>query len=172
MVDLTSIASAATALTVIVATVFGIIEVQAARRDRRERAAFEAVHAIMTPQWIRSVAFVQSLPDSLTLQDVEGDERIFDAARNVGLICEGLGYAVFAGLVPIETVDDLIGGSVRVAWRKLARYVIAERERSGSPKSWEWFQWLAEELEARGDTAHLTPAYAVHRTVRPARHDR
>jgi hypothetical protein len=166
MVDLTTIASAATALTVIVATVFGVMEVRAARRDREERAAFEAVHAIMTPQWIRSVALVQSLPDTLGLQDVEADERVFDAARNVGLICEGLGYAVFAGLVPIDTVDDLIGGSVRVAWRKLSRYVIAERERSGSPKSWEWFQWLAEELERHsGDAAHLVPAYEAHRGV-------
>jgi hypothetical protein len=49
--------------------------------------------------------------------------------------------------VPLSVVDELLGGTVRVAWRKLRGYVEYERERSGSQKNWEWFQWLAEQID-------------------------
>jgi hypothetical protein len=42
-------------------------------------------------------------------------------------------------MVPLNVVDELLGGTVRVAWRKLHGYVEYERERSGSQKNWEWF---------------------------------
>jgi hypothetical protein len=44
----------------------------------------------------------------------------------------------------LNAVDELLGGTVRVAWRKLHDHVEYERERAGSQKNWEWFQWLAE----------------------------
>jgi hypothetical protein len=46
--------------------------------------------------------------------------------------------------VPLNVVDELLGGTVRLAWRKLHDHVEYERERAGSQKNWEWFQWLAE----------------------------
>jgi hypothetical protein len=33
-------------------------------------------------------------------------------------------------MVPLNVVDELLGGTVRVAWRKLRGYVEYERERS------------------------------------------
>ena len=59
---------------------------------------------------------------------------------SIGITLEGLDYAVLALIVPLKTVDDLIGGSVRVAWRNMRQYVEFERNRAGSQKSWEWFQ--------------------------------
>jgi hypothetical protein len=35
----------------------------------------------------------------------------------------------------------------RIAWRKCQPFVEVERERTGTQKSWEWFQGLAEQLE-------------------------
>jgi hypothetical protein len=46
--------------------------------------------------------------------------------------------------VPLNVVDELLGGTVRVTWRKLQGYVECERERAGSQKNWGWFQLLAE----------------------------
>jgi hypothetical protein len=60
---------------------------------------------------------------------------------------EGIGYSVFARIVPLAVADDLIGGMARVAWRKFRPFVEEERERTGTQKSWEWFQWLAEQLD-------------------------
>jgi len=43
-------------------------------------------------------------------------------------------------IVPLAMVDDMMGGIVRVTWRKMERYVMHDRARSGSQKGWEWFQ--------------------------------
>ena len=76
---------------------------------------------------------------------------------------------MFARIVPLKTVDDLVGGTVRVAWRNLRQYVQFERDRAGSQKSWEWFQWLAEQLERHGTsrTNLKTGAYVAYRGWNP-----
>src|SRR5436189_178302 len=78
---------------------------------------------------------------------IEADPRLFQAVQSIACILESLGYAVFAGMVPLNVVDELLGGTVRVAWRNLHGYVEYERKRTGSRKNWEWFQWLAEQID-------------------------
>lgn len=166
MPDLATLANLATALAVVTGVVFGVLEVRAARRERQERAALSVVATLMTPEWLRSVVLVQALPDEVAPEVLEADRAQLDAAQAVGILLEGLGYSVFCGVVPLRTVDELLGGSVRVAWRKLRAYVEHERRRSGSQKSWEWVQWLAERLEEERRLEDLQPAYLAHRDWR------
>jgi hypothetical protein len=56
--DLSTIANVATALTVITGVVFGLIEAQPSRRAREERAAYAAVQALLSPEWIKSMIVV------------------------------------------------------------------------------------------------------------------
>jgi hypothetical protein len=168
-VDLSTVANIATALTVLTAVVFGLIEMRHARKEREERAAFIAVQAILTPAWMKSMVLVQAIPDGATASQIEADPRVLEAAQSIGLILEGLGYAVFARMVPLNVVDELMGGTVRVAWRKLQRYVEYERERAGSQKTWEWFQWLADQLDrhSRARTSLTVGAHDAYRDWRP-----
>ena len=129
-VDLSTVANIATALTVLTAVVFGLIEMRRARKDREERAAFVAVQAILTPAWMQSMTLVQAISDGTTPAQIEGDPRLFQAVQSIACILESLGYAVFARIVPLNVVDELLGGTVRVAWRKLRGYVEYERERA------------------------------------------
>ena len=145
--DLSTIANVATALTVLIAVAFGIIEMRRARREREERAAFAAVQAILTPEWMRSMLVIHNLPDDASAAMIERDARVLDAASAVGIILEGLGYSVYARIVPLHVVGDLLGGTVRIAWRKLRPYIEEERRRSGSRKTFEWFEWLAKQVE-------------------------
>ena len=167
--ELSTLANVVTALTVLVATIFGLLEFRAARRERQERAAYAVVAAIMTPEWIRSVITVQSIPDDATLHDIESDSRTLEAAHSVGIILEALGYSVYKRPVPLAIVDELLGGAVRASWQKMQAYVAAERERSGSKKSWEWFQWLAQQLERHGPakTNLAIGAYEAYDSWRP-----
>ena len=167
--DLATIANIATALTVLTGVVFGLVEAQRARRARQERAAFAAVQAILTREWMNSMIVVHSIPDGLSASAIEADARVVDAAHAVGIILEGLGYSVFARIVPLEVVADLVGGTVRLAWRKLGPYVEEERRRSGSQKSFEWFQWLAMQLERHspGKTDLKTGAHEAYRNWKP-----
>jgi len=168
-VDLSTIANIATALTVLTAVIFGLIEMRRARRDREERAAFVAVQAILTPAWMQSMTLVQAIPEGTTPSQIEADLRLFQAVQSIACILESLGYAVFARMVPLNVVDELLGGTVRVAWRKLGDYVEYERERAGSRKNWEWFQWLAEQIDQHSNarTSLALGAYDAYRHWRP-----
>ena len=145
--DLSTIANVATALTVLIGVAFGLIEMRRARREREERAAFAAVQALMTPEWMSSSMIVASIPEGTSAVAIEKDPRTLEAALKIATIMEGIGYSVFARIVPLAVADDLVGGMARVAWRKFRPFVEDERERTGTQKSWEWFQWLAEQLD-------------------------
>ena len=118
-----------------------------ARREREERAAFAAVQAILTPEWMRSMLVVHNISDNATATSIEKDPRLLDAACAVGVTLEGIGYSVYARVVPLRVVADLMGGTIRLAWRKLQPYIEEERRRTGSRKTFEWFEWLATQIE-------------------------
>jgi len=112
---------------------------------------------------------VQSIPDGSTASEIEGDARVFAAVQAVGCILEGLGYSVYARIVPLSVVGDLLGGTVRLAWRKLRPYIEEERQRGGSQKTFEWFQWLATQLErySPGKTSLGMGAHQVYQDWKP-----
>src|SRR5207244_2703551 len=117
-VDLSTIANVATALTVITGVAFGLIEAQRSRRARQERAAYAAVQAILSPEWMRSMITVHSIPDGSTAAAIEADPIVLNAVQSVGVTLEGIGYSVYARIVPLSVVADLVGGTARLAWRK------------------------------------------------------
>jgi hypothetical protein len=110
-VELSTVANIATALTVLTAVVFGVIEMRRARKEREERAAFVAVQAILTPAWMESMSVVQAISDGTTPSQIEADPRLFQAVQSIACILESLGYAVFARMVPLNVVDELLGGT-------------------------------------------------------------
>jgi hypothetical protein len=167
--DVATIANVATALTLIAGVGFGLVEAHRSRRLRQERAAFAAVQAILTPEWMKSMVVVHSIPDGSSASAIEADPRVLDAAHAVGIILEGLGYSVYARIVPLQVVADLLGGTTRLAWRNLRVYVEEERRRSGSHKTFEWFQWLATQLERHspGKTNLQIGAHEAYRDWKP-----
>jgi hypothetical protein len=168
-VDLSTLANVATALTVIVGVAFGLLEARRIRRDRDERAALEAVHALLTPAYVDSFLLVQTIRDGATASEIQSDPKTLQAARSVGIVIEGLGFAVFERIVPLRVIDNFASGSVRVSWRKLRPYIEYERQRTGSQKTFEWFQWLAEQLEKyeEGKTSLEKGAHEVYREWKP-----
>jgi len=168
-VDLSTLANVATALTVLTALGFGLLETRRARHERAERAAFAAVQTILTPEWMKSMIVVHSIPDGSSAASIEADARVLAAVQAVGVTLEGLGYSVYARLVPLHVVADLMGGTVRLAWRKLQPYVEEQRRRSGSQKTFEWFQWLGTQVErySPGKTSLQIGAYQAYQDWKP-----
>lgn len=167
--DLSTIANVATSLTVLIGVAFGLVEMRRVRREREERAAFAAVQALMSPEWMSSAVLVAAMTDGTSPAEIEQNERLLDATLKMATIMEGIGYSVFARIVPLSVADDLVGGTARVAWRKLQPFIEFDRERSGSQKSWEWFQWLAEQLERHGSgrTNLQVGAFVAYRNWKP-----
>lgn len=167
--NLSTLANVATALTVIIGVIFALVEARRLRRDREERAALQAVNAMLTPAHMGSSLVVQTIRDDATAVEIESNPTTLGAARSVGLVIEGLGYCVFERIVPLRIVDNLVGGNIRVIWRKLQPYVEYERARTASEKTFEWFQWLAEQLEKydRGKTSVKLGAHEAYRDWKP-----
>jgi hypothetical protein len=167
--DISTIANVATAITVLTGVLFGLFEVRHFRREREERAAFYLLQTMLTSEWLRSAVAVDTLPDNVAPEILEADPRMLDAAHSIGLILEAVGYAVYARIVPIAMVEDMMGGIVRVTWRKMERYVMHDRARSGSQKGWEWFQWLYVQIEQHGKskTSLRLGAFDAYRDWKP-----
>lgn len=167
--ELGTIANVATALAVVVGVIFGVVEMRRARRDREERAAFAAIRAFMTPEWMASSTIVHSIPKGTTAAQIKSDPRVLEACLKIATIMEGIGYSVYARIIPLTVAADLIGGMAVIAWRNFQPFVELERQRAGTQKSWEWFQWLAEQVERQSVTkTNLTiGAQTVYRDWRP-----
>lgn len=167
--DIGTIANVATAITVLTGVIFGLFEVRHFRREREERAAFYLLQTMLTNAWLRSAVAVDTLPDNVAPEVLENDPKMLDAAHSIGLILEAVGYAVYARIVPLAMVDDMMGGIVRVTWRKMERYVLHDRARSGSQKGWEWFQWLYIQVErhSRSRTSLRLGAFDAFRDWKP-----
>jgi hypothetical protein len=167
--DLSTIANVATALTVLTGVAFGLFEAHRSRRARQERAAYAAVQALLSPEWMKSMIVVHNIPDGLSADEIEADAHVLNAAHSVGITLEGLGYSVYARIVPLHVAGDLVGGTARLAWRKLRPYIEEERRRSGSQKTFEWFEWLAAQLDRHspGETSLKTGAQEAYRDWKP-----
>src|SRR4030095_13930740 len=118
---------------------------------------------------MNSMMVVQNIPDGASASAIAADARVREAAHAVGCILEGLGYSVYGRIVQLQVVVDLLGGTVRLAWRKLRPYIEEERQRSGSQKTFEWFQWLATQLErySPGKTSLQIGAHEAYRDWKP-----
>jgi hypothetical protein len=68
----------------------------------------------------------------------------------------------------LNLVDELLGGTVRVGWRKIAWLL---RLRTGARrfgKNWEWIQWLAEQIDRHSEarTRLVVGAHEAYRDWR------
>src|SRR5207302_4963709 len=98
--DLSTVANVATALTVITGVGVGLVEAQRSRRAREERAAYAAVDALLSQAWLKSIIVVHSIPNDSSASAIEASTEVLSAAHSVGVTLEGLGYSVYARIVP------------------------------------------------------------------------
>jgi hypothetical protein len=81
----------------------------------------------------------------------------------VVLTFESIGVMVFRGIVPLEMVDELLGGVCVESWGRLKNYTAESRVGSDRKTMSEWFQWLAERLEDQHARNGREAAYEQHR---------
>ena len=73
---------------------------------------------------------------------------------------ETVGHLVYREIMPIELVEELLGGIGVHLWRRLRPWVESMRVEQNQPLLMEWFQWLVERLEER-KRPEATPAYLL-----------
>ena len=166
MNDLSKLANMAEILGVIVVVgglYFAILQLRQFRQRRRELAAIEVFRFFGNHKFTEAYLLVLHLPDGIEAQDIRAKQvDLADAAMLICSTMEVIGVMTFQRNVSFSTVDNLIGQTTIILWRKLQKWVVALRADSGNENAFEWFQWLAERLEHyQPHDPH--PAYEDHK---------
>lgn len=147
------------ALAVVAAIVFGLAQIRQFRQQRSDALAVELMRSIQDSEFTRSLRVLLTLPMDGSAEDFRArGAEVEAAAWSLGAKYETLGYLVYRGIMPIELVEELVGGVGVHLWHRLRPWAEAVRDEQNQPLLLEWFQWLAERLEAR-NRRQAVPAY-------------
>lgn len=168
--DLTTLAELAQILggaAVVIAIVFGIAQMQQFQRQRVDAADLELMRMIQDREFVHAFKLIYPIPGSLGLNELQalGAEHE-TAALALGVRFEAMGLLVFRGSIPIDLVEQIIGGTCILCWHKLRPWTEQMRTAQAHPLLLEWFQWLAERLEERNRLQQV-PAYRRFKNWQP-----
>ena len=171
MNNLSTLANLAEILGVIIVVgglFFAMMQMRQTRQQRRELAAIELFRFYGNPKFTEAYQMVLNLPDGLSAEDIRTKQAdLEDAAMLISSTMESIGVMTFQRIVPFVIVNNLIGSSVIILWRKLESWTVALRDELGDEAAFEWFQWLAERLEDY-QPRNPHPAYQTHKDWMPA----
>jgi len=66
-----------------------------------------------------------------------------------GTFFEGIGILLYRKLIDISLVDDLFTAPVNLAWDVMKVSIIEARKEFGQPTTFEWFEYLYNEMKKR-----------------------
>jgi hypothetical protein len=165
---LANIAEIVGALIVVGGLFFAVMQMRQIRQQRRELAAIELFRFFGNPHFTAAYKAILRLPDDIGADDIRKDgPELEDAAVLISATMENIGVMTYQRIVPFIVVNNLMGASAPLLWRKLERWAVAMREEQGSDAAFEWFQWLAERLEEY-HSFDPDPAYVAHKSWMPS----
>ncbi len=154
-------------IAIVSAMFFGWLQIRQHRSEARNAALIALASSFEDKEFTDAYLLVTSLDDGVSLADMRAmDDKYEQALIRLAMKFETVGLMIYKGYVPIELLEDLVGGAALTLWAKLDRYVEEMRQDRDHPAFMEWFQWLVERLEERGKRS-ATPAYEAFRKWRP-----
>ena len=139
-----------TLVTLISGLFFAILEIRRARRAKAEKGALDVLSIAVKPEHIHASYAILDLPENASPKLFLDSPELRGAANTLMVQYEFLGNLVYQRIVPLRTLDLLVGGIIRACWKRMRPYIEAQREEHSLPNIAEWFQWLAERLEEYG----------------------
>lgn len=146
MFPLETILQSVTFIALLAGIIFGILEIRRASVARAEKAALDVFEITIQRDVMDALARILDLPENADPELVRGSPDARQASELMMNLFEYWGIMVFYRVVPLRTLDLLVGGVVRGSWSRLRLFIQAERERTGVHVRAEWFQWLADRL--------------------------
>jgi hypothetical protein len=157
--DLANIIEILGVFALVFAISFGLVQLKNHRRQRRDLAIWECARSFEDEDFSEPYRLLSELPHGLSKSQLEElDEKYVSAAMRICLKFETAGLLVHRGVIPIDAMDDLVGGAALKIWRVIEQWVAETRVSTSHPSFTEWYQWLVERLEERG-RAEREPAF-------------
>ena len=164
---LANLAEILSAIIVVGGIFFAVLQMRQTRQQRRELAAIELFRSFGSPRFTEAYRAVLHFQDGLSATELREKYRSGEqCAMLISTTMENVGVMMFQRIVPSAVVNNLIGSSTIILWRKLEHWVEELRVEIDDPGMFEWFQWLATKLEEFHDDA-TQPAYVAHSDWKP-----
>ena len=169
LAQLANIAEILGAIIVVGGLFFAVLQMKQIRQQRRDLAAIELFRSFGSPEFSDAYQLILRMPDGLSAADIKASyPQQSESAMQICTTLENIGVMTFQRIIPFLLVNNLIGATTVVLWRKLSRWTADLREEIDNPAAFEWFQWLAEKLK---EHEHITPlpAYEMYKSWKPYR---
>lgn len=165
--QIATVANLVSAITVLTAVTLGSLQIRQMSKTRALFTSTELVHAMLTPDFTRSVRIVIALPDHADPALIANNPENLSAVLQLSHVFESIGVLVYHRILPLHLVDDLMGGYVRQVWRKVRPHVEVRRREMDTVSYAEWMQWLAERMDEHPSPGKTLGAHVAHRKWRP-----
>jgi hypothetical protein len=144
---------------IIFGIVFGLLQLRQHRKQSHDMAILELARSFEAPEFTEAYMLVTSLNAGILDKELQsrGPEFVA-AAMRVGWKFETVGMLIYHRVVPMDAMADLVGGFSLKLWSILSAWAEEMREMKQQPEFFEWYQWLVEKLEERGES-NGDPAY-------------
>jgi hypothetical protein len=153
-------------VSLVVAAGVAVYQLLQLRQRRSHEEALQVITGLNTTEFRTAFNLVNELPLGATPQQVrDAGPAMEHAAGAVMMTFETLGVLVHNRVVPIDLVDQVIGGFLRESWRRLGNYVEWKRKAIGYARWGEWYQWLFEHLAT--DQRRAEGAYTAFKDWKP-----
>lgn len=136
------------------------------RREREENNALTVLTRLQDAEFRNAYTQIWELPLEASVDAVmKRGKSMEDAIEVIAMTFESLGVMVHNRIVPIDQVDQVIGGFLRESWRRTGPYILWKRKQVGSKRYAEWYQWLAEHVAVQ--TRRSRGAYDIFKRWKP-----
>ena len=148
---------------IIFGIVFGLLQLRQHRKQSHDMAILELARSFEAPEFTEAYMLVTTLDAGILDEELQsrGPEFVA-AAMRVGWKFETVGMLIYHRVVPMDAMADLVGGFSLKLWSILSAWAEEMRQSKQQPEFFEWYQWLVEKLEERGES-NSDPAYLAKR---------
>jgi hypothetical protein len=145
------------------ALIFAALQVRSGNRLREEQAAFTLIDAALNAVLAQPADLLSDVSPDTTAAELDAyPPEVNRAIQEIGFRIEIVGYLVYRRVVPLQSVQELMGGMIAYWWARIRPFAERDRERTGNPRLYEWVQWLAERVSDRRTDIPSEPAYIAH----------
>lgn len=164
LADIANLVESVGIIAIVFGIAFGLIQLREHRKQTRNAAIIELATSFEDRDFTEAYRLLADLDEGMAAEELNalGDEYV-SAVLRVGMKFETIGLLVYKGVVPFNAMKDLVGGAAIKIWSLVRVWTQDTRQSQGHELLFEWFQWLAEQLQQRGEDARR-PAYEAYKT--------
>lgn len=155
-------------IAIIAAVIIAAIQLILIRKQRSRESALQLLNSVQTPDFIKAINIVYTLPKDLTKIEIEqhlGDTLPKVMVMHLGI--ESIGLLVYKREIRLELVSEFMRGPILLFWRSMKNYFIETRKINNDENYGEWVQWLAEQIEKKELKKTTRPAHITYKNWRP-----